>query len=75
MPKVAGNVVEEGGRWLPPLPRILLGGIEIVPLVDDEWQPVKDQWVLPGRAQPLSTKEVRDLADARGLAFELIDLK
>jgi hypothetical protein len=75
MPKVAGNVVEEGGRWLPPMPRIMLAGVEIVPLVDDAWQPVKDQWMLPGRAHPLSTQEVRDLASANDLAFELIDIQ
>lgn len=61
----------EKAKRLPPSPRILLGRITILPLVDDDWQPVKDQWVLPGRKAPLSTQEVRDLARARGLAFEL----
>lgn len=66
MPKVAGNVVEEGGRWMPVLPRAWLGDVEILPLVDDEWQPVQDKWVLPGR-RISTTEQLRALAGARGV--------
>lgn len=58
---------------IPPRPRIKLGLYEIVPAMDDEWQPIQDLWMLPGRAQPMTTEEVRGLADARGLAFEVLN--
>ena len=70
MPKVAGNVVEEGGRWMPEFPRARLGEMEILPLVDDAWRPVQDKWVLPG-CSVLTTKELQALADARGVTLVL----
>lgn len=68
--KVADAMGEKAKR-LGPTPRIVLNGMVVLPLVDDDWQPVKDQWVLPGRAVH-TTQEVRDLAAARGWAFDLI---
>lgn len=72
MAKVAGNAVEEGGRWMPEFPRARLGDTEILPLVDDDWQPVQDQWVLPGR-RVLTTEELRALADARGVDLTITE--
>lgn len=68
MPKVAGNVVEEGGRWMPEFPRAKLGDVVILPLVDDEWHAVQDKWVLPG-CSVLTTQELLALADARGVTL------
>jgi hypothetical protein len=74
MPKaqVIDTSMGEKAKRLPPSPRIVINGYVILPLVDSEWQPVQDMWVLPGR-RVLTTQEVRDLADARGLAFDLIN--
>lgn len=60
----------EKGKWMPPLPRLELNGMQILPLVNDAWEPVKDRWVLPGRAV-LSTDEVRALAADRGWSVSL----
>jgi hypothetical protein len=70
MPKVRqGQVlVEEKGPFMPPLPRIYFNKVELLPLVDDAWEPVKDKWVLPGCAV-LTTDEVRALARARGVGY------
>lgn len=37
----------EDGR-MPIIPRAKLGEIVLLPQVDDDWQPIPDQWVLPG---------------------------
>lgn len=71
MTKKTGNNVEEGKRWMPEFPRAFIGGQEILPLVDDEWQPVQDKWVLPGRSV-LTTEELQALADARGVVFYIL---
>ena len=62
----------EKARRMPPSPRIVINGIVILPQVDENWEPIQDMWVLPGRAVA-TTQELRDLADARGLAFDLIN--
>lgn len=77
MGKVAGNVIEEGGRWMPEFPRASFGRndplakMEILPLVDDEWRAVQDKWVLPGR-RVLTTEELSALADARGVTLTIL---
>jgi hypothetical protein len=68
------DAMGEKAKRLPPRPRAVLNGMTILPLVDDEWQPVKDQWVLPGRAA-ITTQELRDLARARGWALKFIGNK
>jgi hypothetical protein len=70
--QVAIDTMGERGKWLPPFPRLELGNYTLLPLVDDEWEPVFPyQWVLPGRAV-LTTEQVRDLAAARGLAVSIL---
>lgn len=69
--RIADREMGERAKHLPPTPRAVMNGFVILPLVDSEWQPVKDQWVLPGR-QVLTTQELRDLASARGWAFNVI---
>lgn len=69
--RITDREMGERARRMPPMPRIVMNAMVILPLVDDEWQPVKDQWVLPGR-RVLTTQEVRDLANARGWAFNVI---
>jgi len=64
--------LEERGRHMPQMPRVYLNGTLILPLVDDEWKPVKNMWVLPGR-QVLTTEELRDLARARDWVFLLLN--
>lgn len=71
--RIADREMGEKAKRLPPSPRIVINGIVLVPQVDDAWEPVPDMWMLPGRAVPMTTQEVRDLADARGLAFDLIN--
>lgn len=62
----------EKAKRLPPRPRIVLNGCVVLPAVDDDWQPINDKWVLPGRVV-LTTQEIRDLARTRGMAFDLIN--
>jgi hypothetical protein len=61
----------EACRHMPPRPRAYVGPYTILPLVDDDWRPVNDLWVLPGRAV-LTTQALRALADARGMAISII---
>jgi hypothetical protein len=57
---------------MPPLPRLELGEYTLLPLVDDEWEPVfPHQWVLPGR-RVLTTEEVCALAAERGLSVSIL---
>lgn len=71
--RITDREMGERAMRLPPRPRIVLGNTVVVPQVDVDWQPITDMWMLPGRGQPMTTAEVRDLAHARGLAFELIN--
>lgn len=59
------NPLDVKGRHMPPAPRLVLGGVVILPLVNDDWQAVKDRWVLPGR-RIVNTKEVEFLAERNG---------
>jgi len=71
--RIIDREMGEKAKRLPPAPRIRLNNnVEILPLVDDDWQPVEDKWVMPG-CGVLTTQEIRSLADARGLAFELVN--
>lgn len=63
---------EKASGRIPPIPRLLVNNIVIMPLVDDEWKPLQDQWVLPG-CRVLTTDEVRTLAAAHGWAVDLIN--
>lgn len=59
-------------KRMPHLPRIAVGRVIILPVVDDEWKVVPDRWMLPGRRHSLSTQQVRDLAASTGQKFKLI---
>lgn len=56
-------------KRFPRHPRIVLGAFVIVPQLDDDYKPIKDRWMVPGRRDPMSTDEVRDLAERNGLMF------
>jgi len=68
---VMNDSMGERGKWMPPLPRLELGDYTILPLVNDEWEPVVGMWVLPGR-RVLTTEEVRALAAERDLPVSIL---
>lgn len=66
------DTMGERGKWMPPFPRLELGDYTLLPLVDDEWEPVFPyQWVLPGR-RVLTHDAVMALALARGWAISIL---
>jgi hypothetical protein len=76
MPTKPGDATSMGekGKHMPPGPRLVVGPYTFLPLVDDEWQPVQDKWVLPG-CQVLTTSEVTTLADARGVEISIVNFE
>jgi hypothetical protein len=66
------NPLDVKEKRLPRYPRIILGGYSILPAVDDNWKAIPDQWMLPGRTAPMTTQEVRDLADSNNQLFHLL---
>jgi len=61
------DAMGERAKRLPPFPRAVLQGatkhpLEILPQMDDEWQPIEGMWVLPGR-RVLTTQELLALVD------------
>jgi hypothetical protein len=57
------DAMGERAKRMPPSPRAVVNGVTILPLVDEEWHPVKDMWVLPGRGV-LTSEELSALAAA-----------
>jgi hypothetical protein len=49
MNEVADVSIEEKAPRLPPAPRLILNGWELVPAMDDQWQVRPGIWALPGR--------------------------
>jgi hypothetical protein len=70
--RITDREMGEKARRMPPAPRIVINGIVILPALNEDWQPIKDWWVLPGRSVA-TTQQLRDLASARNLAFDLIN--
>lgn len=62
----------EKGKHMPPFPRLELGDYTLLPLVNDEWEPVfPHQWVLPG-CRVLTSEEVKALAADRGWSVSVL---
>lgn len=68
---VVNDSMGERAKRMPPRPRAILNGVTLLPQMSASWEPVKDSWVLPGRAVR-TTKELRDYATAEGLAFYVL---
>lgn len=64
------DTMGERAKRIPPWPRAVLNGMTLLPVVDEEWMPVKDQWALPG-CGAATTQELRALASSRGWEFSI----
>ena len=65
------DAMGERAKRMPPHPRAEFGPYTLLPAVDDDWQPIAGQWVLPGR-RVVTTTELQALAQARGMALSII---
>lgn len=76
MPTKPGDATSMGekGKHMPPGPRVVVGPFTFLPLVDGEWQPIKDRWVLPG-CQVLTTDEVLALADDLRVVVSIVNFE